>query len=220
MAGLASLFVRFGGCDFRCSWCDSMHAVEPALVRKNGTSLTAKQILARLRNLANDTWVTLTGGNPALFELGSLVATLQEAGYKVAVETQGTIYKEWMNNVNVLTVSPKPPSSGMPALSTEQLHRFTGSPLSPCEERTRLVLKVVVFDDADYDYARSILTQYVTSARVECFLSIGTHLADDRDAICERFRRIAGRLATDDRLRHVRVLPQLHVLLWGHVQGV
>ena len=40
-AGVPAYFVRFGGCDFRCSWCDSMHAVDPAEVRANAERLTA-----------------------------------------------------------------------------------------------------------------------------------------------------------------------------------
>ena len=32
-AGRVCHFVRFGGCDYRCTWCDSMHAVDPGLVR-------------------------------------------------------------------------------------------------------------------------------------------------------------------------------------------
>jgi 7-carboxy-7-deazaguanine synthase len=32
LAGLPTLFVRFGGCDYRCSWCDSLLAVLPEQV--------------------------------------------------------------------------------------------------------------------------------------------------------------------------------------------
>ena len=36
-AGLATHFIRVGGCDYRCSWCDTMYAVDPAAVRANAT---------------------------------------------------------------------------------------------------------------------------------------------------------------------------------------
>ena len=29
LIGLPTVFVRTGGCDYRCSWCDSLHAVDP-----------------------------------------------------------------------------------------------------------------------------------------------------------------------------------------------
>src|SRR5438105_206992 len=39
-AGRPAYFVRFGGCDYRCSWCDSMYAVEPADVRSHAEHLS------------------------------------------------------------------------------------------------------------------------------------------------------------------------------------
>ena len=34
LAGVPTAFVRFGGCDYRCTWCDSLHAVLPEDVRE------------------------------------------------------------------------------------------------------------------------------------------------------------------------------------------
>src|SRR3954454_21929203 len=95
--GRPAYFVRFGGCDFRCAWCDSMHAVEPALVRAGATAMSAPEIADRLGTLdAGPGLVVLSGGNPALLELGPLVDMLHEAGYEVAVETQGSRWREWL----------------------------------------------------------------------------------------------------------------------------
>src|SRR6478752_6895841 len=95
--GRPAYFVRFGGCDFRCTWCDSMHAVEPALVRASATAMSAPEIADRLGAL----------------EAGPLVDILHESGYEVAVETQGSRWREWLGGVDRLVVSPKGPSSGM-----------------------------------------------------------------------------------------------------------
>src|SRR5687768_7215276 len=89
-AGLSCYFVRLGGCDFRFTWCDTMYAVEPAQVRQNATRLSEAEILERIEGLnGKPGWVILSGGNPALHELGGLVSALQAQGYLVAVETQG-----------------------------------------------------------------------------------------------------------------------------------
>src|SRR3954470_24432474 len=65
-AGLATHFVRFGGCDFRCAWCDTMYAVEPAAVRRNAERLSTEEIVERVEVLGGaPRWVTLSGGNPA-----------------------------------------------------------------------------------------------------------------------------------------------------------
>jgi 7-carboxy-7-deazaguanine synthase len=39
-AGLSTHFLRVGGCDYRCSWCDTMYAVDPATVRATARRLT------------------------------------------------------------------------------------------------------------------------------------------------------------------------------------
>ena len=48
-AGLPTHFVRFGGCDYRCSWCDTMYAVDPAVVRATAERLSGDAIVARAR---------------------------------------------------------------------------------------------------------------------------------------------------------------------------
>src|SRR4051812_1078469 len=113
-AGRPAYFVRFGGCDFRCSWCDSMYAVDPAAVRSNAERLSAHEVEQRLSALdAGPSLVVLSGGNPALLDLAELVERLQAAGVEVAIETQGSVWRDWLASVDRLVVSPKGPSSGM-----------------------------------------------------------------------------------------------------------
>src|SRR5271165_5967714 len=113
-AGVPAYFVRFGGCDYRCAWCDSLHAVEPAEVRANAEKLGVDDIVERLNGLeSGPDLVVLSGGNPALLELGPLVLALQRTGKRVAVETQGSRWRDWLGTVDRLVISPKPPSSSM-----------------------------------------------------------------------------------------------------------
>jgi 7-carboxy-7-deazaguanine synthase len=152
-AGRPAYFVRFGGCDFRCRWCDSMHAVDPEQVRARARRLTPGDIVAELRSLEpGPDLVVLSGGNPALLELESLVSELHSRRLAVAVETQGSRWKPWLATVDRLVVSPKGPSSGMDGPSRRaELGRFLkgadGSGGAP-------VLKVVIFDEDDLGYAR------------------------------------------------------------------
>src|SRR3954449_7996150 len=64
-AGLPTHFVRLGGCDYRCAWCDTMYAVDPATVRAASERLAAAEVVERLRGLdGHPEWVTISGGNP------------------------------------------------------------------------------------------------------------------------------------------------------------
>jgi 7-carboxy-7-deazaguanine synthase len=125
-AGMPTHFVRLGGCDYRCTWCDTMYAVDPALVRANAEGLSVDEILGRVADLeGRPRWVTVSGGNPALHELADLVDGLHDAGFLVAAETQGSVWRPWLASLDRLTISPKPPSSGM---ATERRFALFGLP--------------------------------------------------------------------------------------------
>lgn len=229
LAGLPTHFIRFGGCDYRCEWCDSLYAVLPAEVRANATKLTAGQIVDALVGLGGDPkWVTISGGNPALLDLAEVVDELHQRGFRVAVETQASVWKDWLLNVEMLTVSPKPPSSGM-ATSAHSVQ--TGRFLARACELTpdRRSLKIVVFDDGDYLWAREmILARREVGEVWDEYLSVGTDPPGDMEPpeytltkIAGRYRWLCEQVVGDPLMpKDVRVLPQLHVLAWLHARGV
>lgn len=147
--GTPCYFVRFGGCDFRCAWCDTPFAVLPELVRKNAKRMSTSDILKAISKLApGPQLVVLSGGNPLLHNLGHLVIMLRRIGYTTSVETQGTRVQPWMFDVDRLCVSPKPPSSG---------HRVTVASIETFLEGLSVFttfLKIVVFDHHDYQWAK------------------------------------------------------------------
>jgi 7-carboxy-7-deazaguanine synthase len=135
-AGRVTHFLRLGGCDYRCSWCDTPQAVEPKLVRQ-AEDLDGTEVLARLAALDPAPMLVISGGNPALYHLGPLVRELRDRYAVVAVETQGSVFRPWLRDVDSLVVSPKPPSSGMDTLPHMlQFQHFMasvqGSPTRPC----------------------------------------------------------------------------------------
>jgi 7-carboxy-7-deazaguanine synthase len=219
-AGRPAYFVRFGGCDFRCVWCDSGHAVEPAAVRQ-ARRLSVSQILASLQQLPKGPrLVVLTGGNPALFELGELVGLLQTTEFEVAVETQGSIWRDWLINVNQLVVSPKPPSSGMVSPEhSRALERFLGRLQGRPPGST--ALKIVIFDAHDLKFAEA---QHARAPSLPLMLLAGTDVGlSEKETLARlraRFRWLCEMTARNPNLSRARVLPQLQVIAWGNVRGV
>jgi 7-carboxy-7-deazaguanine synthase len=218
LAGAPTYFVRLGGCDWRCSWCDSLHAVLPEEVRK-AERLAEEDILMRL-NPDDAEWVTLSGGNPALHDLRPLVHDLHRWGMKVAVETQGSRWARWFEDVDHLTVSPKPPSSGMAGEEERvQVDAFM-SELRVTHELAAS-LKIVVFDYPDLEWALWVADRF---RWLPFYISSGTRSLEQEplEATAERYRQVcewvakAGTTAS----RRARVLPQLHVIAWGHSRGV
>lgn len=210
MIGRQTHFVRFGGCDYRCSWCDTLYAVLPEQVRANSVRMSDHQIVEKLCEIGPNTpWVTLSGGNPALHDASSLVDAMHAVGFKIAVETQGSLYKDWLRACDLITVSPKPPSSGMET-DLERLDRFVDLPDAN--------LKIVVFDDTDFAFARSIHRRYPDTP---LYLQVGNDLGSDtREALLAKLDWLANRTMADPELGDAVVLPQLHVLLYGNRRGV
>ena len=220
LIGQPTVFVRTGGCDYRCSWCDTPHAVDSAF-RDQWTAMTPQEIWTQVRALSSGkpVMVTLSGGNPAIQNLESLIAMGKKEGYGFALETQGSIAQDWFGDLDILTLSPKPPSSGMKTDWT-MLDRCVAA----AGKNTKTVLKFVVFDSEDYAYAKKAAERY---GHLPVYLQPGNHTPAEADAgnaadlegIMERMRWLADKV-TEDRWFAASVLPQLHVLLWGNMRAV
>jgi len=126
--GQASVFVRLSGCNLHCEFCDTDHS--------RYTEMTDDDILDVVREVGGPCrWVVLTGGEPTLQPIGGLIETLHRHGYKVQLETNGTVSfpgktQTPHQNASVgdgsafpdhLTVSPKEtaPQQALVALASE-----------------------------------------------------------------------------------------------------
>ncbi len=208
--GRKVLFVRLAGCDWACRWCDTAYAWRPGEMAPV-ERLSPEAVVRRLLGLDPACRaVTLTGGNPALHDCAPLVGRLHSLGFTVHVETQGSRAPVWLATVDSVTVSPKGPSSGM-APDWDALAATLARARDP-------ELKVVVFDEADYAYARCVHARF---PQVPFCLQVGHRTgADSVDTLLARARWLAETALADAAMQGVRVLPQLHVLLWGNRRGV
>lgn len=217
LIGRPTVFVRTGGCDFRCSWCDTLYAVLPEY-KGAWTPTPTDEVLAAVERLSGGRpiLITLSGGNPALQPLEELLERGHERGHTFAMETQGTAAKSWFSRLDYLVLSPKPPSSEM---------NFAPEKLAACIEAAgggpQISLKVVVFDEADYQFARQVAALH---PEIPFYLQVGnpsprTGQEAAPEALTAQLEWLLNRAAHDGWLS-VTILPQLHVLLWGNKRGV
>ena len=234
LAGLPTNFLRFGGCGYNCSWCDSMHAVDPEQVKKNRTMMSVEEILESLRGLPRAPWLTLTGGDPCMHKgLSELIYALYPI--RVAVETQGQFWPDWLLLADVVTFSPKGPSSGnvTPAVDfTNALAEFIG------KYAGIVAIKIVVKDLGDLDYAfrvyhrtqgyyqrfyfqvcsplNSDIPEFPIPTENERALQTVFRRDWKRKEILRRYEWLVEQvLRRSDVLNHnTGILPQLHTLLW------
>jgi len=223
LIGRPSIFVRTGGCDYRCKWCDTLYAVLPEY-RNEWISMTPSEIMAKVNEIAGyqPVLISLSGGNPALQPLGSLILLGRRDGHSFALETQGSVSQVWFADLDWLIVSPKPPSSGM-VTDWGALE----SCIAAARDRARCVLKIVVFNDDDYAYAQTVAAR---SPSLPIYLQVGNSAphhagggASSDEAnfsdLTDRLRWLADK-TVKDRWFDATVLPQLHVLAWGNKRGV
>lgn len=127
--GKAAYFVRLGGCDVGCTWCD----VKESWLAENHPIWKIEEIVNEVAASGAKICV-ITGGEPLTYNLGPLTKGLHEKGIRTHVETSGAypISGEW----DWICVSPK---------------RFKG-PLDECLQAAN-ELKVIVFHRNDLRFA-------------------------------------------------------------------
>ena len=216
LIGKPTVFVRTGGCDYRCTWCDTLYAVLPEY-SNNWTAMSAKEILDQVKELSGGKpiLVTLTGGNPAMHKLGPLIELGKGQGFTFSLETQGSLPRKWFGKLDWLFLSPKPPSSH----ETPDWAKF-----EKCisEARTaKLALKVAVFDKADYEFAKTVENRFPD---VPLYLQVGNDLVsggtpfDLNASLTTRYQWLVDQISKDLWFTPT-LLPQLHVLVWGNDRG-
>lgn len=98
--GTSAYFIRLGGCDVGCVWCDVKESWD--------ADAHPKMSAEELKNIAAQypgELVVITGGEPAMYDLTVLVDALHSIGKYIAIETSGT--SQLAGNVDWYTFSPK-----------------------------------------------------------------------------------------------------------------
>ena len=221
--GQKTMFVRTAGCDYSCAWCDSAYTWDGSgkgLIKQ----MEAEEIWRELKALGGDgfSFVTISGGNPALLKnLSHLIVLLKENDIKVGLETQGSKWQDWFLLIDELTISPKPPSSGM-VTDFDALDLIIRN-LKETDSMQHVSLKVVVFDDEDYRYAKKVHLRYPD---LPFFLQVGNSdnkTADNQQLVSQlitKYEWLIDKTIMDNELRDVKVLPQLHTYVWGNKREV
>jgi 7-carboxy-7-deazaguanine synthase len=104
-AGTPAVFFRFSGCNLACN--RSTHSFDCDTDFVGGEKWSAEELVERAHALGSDgcRWIILTGGEPALQLDAELIRTLKKAGYRLAIETNGT--RELPEGLDWICVSPK-----------------------------------------------------------------------------------------------------------------
>lgn len=143
--GKAAYFIRLGGCDVGCVWCDVKDSWDADKHPKFSIDAIVQQALAETNQLPSI--AVITGGEPLMHPLDSLTKSLKAAGFQTNIETSGShpLSGQW----DWICLSPKKFKAPLPEI------------LPRANE-----LKVVVFNKHDFDWAE----QYAAQVNPDCKL--------------------------------------------------
>ena len=149
--GSICTFIRLQGCLLHCKWCDTPLSLDP----KGGTEIAVEYIIKQMNRLSGVTTpnVTITGGEPLLQmeELSKLIEELVIQGYKVSVETNGSLPWSPISHLCSIVMDIKPPSSGIKNFDS---YRETAL-INASHLRRNDWLKFPIQDETDFLFAVS-----------------------------------------------------------------
>ena len=232
--GTSTIFVRYGGCDLRCSWCDSpetwRRSPRVRFERAAGTAdfdeeqnpVSLERILGALRSLdlEHQRFVSITGGEPLLQleAVGELLRALENERPRRLLESHGLAVDALAavrEHVDVVSMDWKlardvrwgPDSRSRSEAEFHDLHqRFLATALESCE----VYVKVVVTPTSEWSELEAVCVRLASvDASVPLILQPVTPFGGVKSAPdARRLLDLARRCET--KLADVRIIPQTH----------
>ena len=222
--GRRCYFLRLGGCNQHCKWCDTAytwrftddhpHDFAPVYNKKEQlTTYTVDEVYSKLiKHIDDNTLLVVSGGEPMLQAnyLSELFYMLKSKTplTRIEIETAGTIYNEMLshNGIVFFNVSPKLENSGNP----KEL-RYRPDELKKLNQTNRAIFKFVVSELSDFVEIEEIVNEVgIDNSKVYIMpLGIDSQTIDDTLAT-------VAQEAID---RKWNLTSRLHVTLWGNQRG-
>lgn len=117
-AGWPSVFVRLGGCNLACDFCDTDF--------EGYNAMSVEAVVAKVKEYAQQIrkLVVITGGEPLRQNIAPLCEKLIAEGFKIQIETNGTLYRMLPKEVDIIC-SPKNTGQGYFPIRDDLLARIT-----------------------------------------------------------------------------------------------
>ena len=141
--GHAAYFLRLGGCNVGCVWCD----VKDSWDANAHPQVSVEHLTTLVKENSESKLVVITGGEPAMYNLHSLTDKLQSSGYQTHIETSGAYPIQ--GTFDWITLSPK---------------KFKAPVTSAMDKANEL--KVVIYNKSDFAWAEEHAKQVNKSCKL------------------------------------------------------
>lgn len=211
--GRRASFIRLGGCNLACAWCDTPETWDATRfdLRQTLTRTPVDDLIARAL-VGAPRIVVITGGEPLLHQKqpawDDLLVRLAAAGAEVEVETNGTIppTNRTTDRVTRFNVSPKLAHAGDP-----EAKRVNGKAIAVFRWTGRAVFKFVCATEQDVDEAARFTVDHNIPPHLVWVMPEGT----SHEQLQARLTVLAEPALTAG----FNLTPRLHVSIWGTEKG-
>lgn len=145
--GNAAYFIRLGGCDVGCVWCDVKESWDASAHPPTAIKTIVQRAVAQCGGDPKGTLVVITGGEPLMYPLGPLTDALHQAGFVVNIETSGAY--PLSGTIDWICVSPKKFKTPLPEVVAEANE-----------------LKVIIYHKSDFAWGESFARQTKTGCQL------------------------------------------------------
>lgn len=199
-AGEIAAFIRFGGCNLSCVWCDTAYSISSDVT---GEQLTKEEIYSFIKGTGARN-VTITGGEPLIQEgVEELIYHLaQDPELFIHIETNGSVPVYEFRRISPLPnvsfiVDYKLPDSGMESRMDLRNFELISS---------KDVCKFVIASTEDLEKAKAIIERYGLSEKCLVYLSPITSMIEPVE-IVEFMKKY--------RMNRIKLQLQLHKIIWS-----
>lgn len=191
-AGQPAIFVRFGNCNLKCTWCDTKYTWHKDVIDNRSAELD--EVFKKIREFPCKHLV-ITGGEPMLQQ--SVISAIRKEfpTYYIEVETNGSQEVRCKDDVNLFTVSYKTSSSGNTPYKLKTINE-------------KCVYKFVVCSEGDFDEIETIIKKYRLPPYKIFLMPEGT----TREALLKKHDFIMKRCAE----KGYHFTTRQHILQWGN----
>jgi 7-carboxy-7-deazaguanine synthase len=209
--GIPFYFIRTAGCNVCCKCCDSTYTWNV----KDEQFVECDLIISRML-LSKCDWISITGGEPLLYpeQISYLIKNINKAGLHSHLETSGKIYdRRCFTDSEIVSVDIKTPCTGV---ADEKDFEILG------HLRHNDYVKCLVKDEEDLLYVRKAFK--VLNTRCELIIQVFNETNCFRSfnliSYMSRYRWLVNKILSDKAdWYNVRVLPQVHLMLWSGQRG-
>ena len=192
--GKPTIFLRFTGCPFNCSYCDTAYAFT------EGTKMSIDEILNSIINYKTR-YLCITGGEPLVQpHLHDLINILLDENYIITIETSGLVDISRLNKNISITMDIKTPSSNESKNNIFNNINYL---------KKNDVIKFVIANDDDYIWSKKIIEKYSLIKICSIYFS---------PSFNEYSIKTLAENIINDQLE-VTLQNQFHKQIWGDIRG-